>query len=313
MGRVGDNEPQNNTASQAQETISDSFPENAPPPPISQAPSNINKPQSNRPHGEGDQEEDDLYPIDDHHQDPIRPVSFPPQNINEYGIPNQPFPPANMHFMPPTAPSQHAFPPANMHFPQPTPPPPPQHAFSPASMYIFPQPTHPSSQHGVQVVYPVAAPLAQQPLYVSGVPPAQVLQDKPWNSGLFDCMNDPENALITFCCPCITFGQIAEILDYGSTSCATSGTLYSLIAFCFAIPCIISCSYRTKLRAKFGLVESPAPDWVVHCCCEWCALCQEYRQLKDMGYDPSIGWAGNEARMRRQLVMTPPMGQMMTM
>ncbi|XP_073038272.1 protein PLANT CADMIUM RESISTANCE 7-like [Primulina eburnea] len=126
-----------------------------------------------------------------------------------------------------------------------------------------------------------------------------VLNNKAWNSNLFDCMNDPQNALITACFPCITFGQIAEILDSGNTTCATSGVLYGCIAFCIAIPCIMSCTYRTKLRAKFGLMESPAQDWLVHYFCEWCALCQEYRELQHMGYDPAIGWPGNQAKMRQ--------------
>jgi len=30
-------------------------------------------------------------------------------------------------------------------------------------------------------------------------------------------------------------------------------------------------------------------DCLVHFCCETCALCQEYRELKNRGYDLSIG------------------------
>ncbi|KAL1554788.1 protein PLANT CADMIUM RESISTANCE 7-like [Salvia divinorum] len=137
-------------------------------------------------------------------------------------------------------------------------------------------------------------------------------ENQAWKSNLFDCMKDPQNAIITLCFPCVTFGQIAEILDNGSTSCATSGILYSCIACCLGAPCLISCGYRSKLRAKFGLVESPAPDWLIHCFCEYCSLCQEYRELNDRGFDPSIGHAGNEARQRRQQFgVTPPMQQRM--
>ncbi|KAL4351996.1 hypothetical protein GQ457_06G039030 [Hibiscus cannabinus] len=56
-------------------------------------------------------------------------------------------------------------------------------------------------------------------------------------------------------------------------------------AFCIGMPC----TYRTKLRSKFGLPEAPAPDWVTHFLCEWCALCQEYRELQHRGWDPSLG------------------------
>ncbi|CAH2041354.1 unnamed protein product [Thlaspi arvense] len=54
------------------------------------------------------------------------------------------------------------------------------------------------------------------------------------------------------------------------------------------LPFVLSCTYRTKLRSRFGLIESPAPDWVTHCLCEWRALCQEYRELQHRGIDPSF-------------------------
>lgn len=275
MGRVGNNEPQ------VQETIDDSFPESeqSATNPRSQVPSN-NKPQTNRPHKE---EEEDLYYVSsqDHHQDQTA-AQFPPQN-NEYELPN--------HY---ELPNQHVPPQANVHFAPQMPPSGPQHG--------VPHMGHPMMTPPVQPFNGIGHVAAQ---------------DKAWSSSLFDCMNDPQNALITACFPCITFGQIAEILDSGNTTCATSGMLYSCIACCIAMPCIMSCTYRTKLRAKFGLMESPAQDWVVHCFCEWCALCQEYRELQHMGYDPTIGWLGNEAKMRQQqnqkFGMTPPMGQRMMM
>ena len=67
--------------------------------------------------------------------------------------------------------------------------------------------------------------------------------------------------------------------------------IYGMVAFCIAMPCIVSCSYRSKLRAKYGLIEDPAPDWLTHWLFEWCALCQEYRELNNRGLDPSIGIA----------------------
>ncbi|PIN06523.1 hypothetical protein CDL12_20924 [Handroanthus impetiginosus] len=165
---------------------------------------------------------------------------------------------------------------------------------------------------------PVAGGIPVQP----GVTPSPLLMPnqllvaspQPWKTHLFGCMEDPQNAIITVCFPCVTFGQIAEVVDSGGTSCGTSGMLYSLIACCIAMPCLMSCGYRSKLRARFGLVESPAPDWLVHCFCECCALCQEYRELQTRGLDPSIGWMGNVAKQRQQMQqfgMTPPMQQRM--
>lgn len=74
-----------------------------------------------------------------------------------------------------------------------------------------------------------------------------------------------------------------------TVACTSSGLIYEVILLFTGIPCILSCTYRTKLRSQYGLIESPAPDWVIHCFCEWCALCQEYRELHLRGLDPSIG------------------------
>ncbi|KAF8057318.1 hypothetical protein N665_1259s0005 [Sinapis alba] len=141
-----------------------------------------------------------------------------------------------------------------------------------------------------------------------------VIQPSNWTSGLFDCMNDGENAIITCFFPFVTFGQIAEVTDEGATSCGTGGILYGLICCLFGIPCVYSCTFRAKIRSKFGLPDAPAPDWITHCFCEYCALCQEYRELKNRGLDPAIGWSGNVQRQRmgqQQEMMTPPMGQRM--
>ncbi|KAL8211437.1 hypothetical protein R6Q57_005874 [Mikania cordata] len=136
-----------------------------------------------------------------------------------------------------------------------------------------------------------------------------------WTTGLFECFEDPENAIMTFCFPCVTFGQIAEIVDNGQTSCATSGMIYALIVAFIGIPCIMSCAYRTKVRSRYNLIETPAPDWLIHFFCEYCALCQEYRELKNRGMDPSLGWQGNLVRqqqMANYATMIPPINQRMT-
>ncbi|ESQ48053.1 hypothetical protein EUTSA_v10022103mg [Eutrema salsugineum] len=115
-----------------------------------------------------------------------------------------------------------------------------------------------------------------------------------WSSGLCSCMEDGETACLTCFCPCITFGRIAEIVDEGETSCGKSGIFYGLICCVIGMPCLFSCTYRTKMRDFFGgLPESPASDCITHCFCECCALCQEYRQLKAHEVDPSLGWDVN--------------------
>ncbi|CAI9786795.1 unnamed protein product [Fraxinus pennsylvanica] len=264
-----------------------------PPPPNHQQRSTLNKPQ-------------DLYPDEDEPQQfpppHDRPHSFPPPHDDEddYATPVKPhaFPPTqdDDYTSPPVKPQ--AFPPPHTNFQQP---------FQPAQNFAAP-PVH----GGVPVGHPA---MQGSPFNRPPTPMAAPATLNGWSSELFDCMKDPQNALITAFFPCVTFGQIAEIIDSGHTSCGTSGMMYGVIAFCIAMPCIMSCTYRTKLRSKFGLIETPAPDWAVHCFCEWCALCQEYRELKDKGYDPAIGWLGNVAvqqqQKQQQFPMAAPMGQRM--
>ncbi|XP_044492718.1 protein PLANT CADMIUM RESISTANCE 11-like [Mangifera indica] len=121
----------------------------------------------------------------------------------------------------------------------------------------------------------------------------------PWSSGLCDCCDDVSSCCLTCWCPCVTSGRIAEIVDRGSTSCGVSGTLYSLILWLTGCSCLYSGFYRSKLRGQYFLEERPCADCCVHCCCEECALCQEYRELMHHGFDMSIGWHGNLAMQQR--------------
>ncbi|XP_054777013.1 cell number regulator 1-like isoform X2 [Prosopis cineraria] len=124
-----------------------------------------------------------------------------------------------------------------------------------------------------------------------------------WSSDLFHCVDDP--SLFTCFCPCLTFGRIAEIVDKGTPSCSSSGLSYGLLALT-GLACLYSCNYRSKMRAQYDLPEAPCMDCLVHFCCEACALCQEYRQLKNYGFDLSIGWEANMERSRRFAVTVAP-------
>nr|XP_043627125.1 cell number regulator 2-like [Erigeron canadensis] len=114
-----------------------------------------------------------------------------------------------------------------------------------------------------------------------------------WSTGLCDCFEDSSNCCLTCCCPCITFGRIAEVVDEGTTSCGTSGTIYSILCVFTGCQWILGCMYRSKLRQKHTLRDEPCNDCLLHCCCHYCALCQEYRELKHRGYDPANGYPRN--------------------
>ncbi|KAJ0726953.1 putative PLAC8 motif-containing protein [Helianthus annuus] len=67
------------------------------------------------------------------------------------------------------------------------------------------------------------------------------------------------------------------------------GTIYCLLYCVTGCECIYTYMYRSKLRQQYMLPEQPCNDCLVHCCCESCALCQEYRELKYRGFTPSLG------------------------
>ncbi|XP_022733405.1 protein PLANT CADMIUM RESISTANCE 6-like [Durio zibethinus] len=129
----------------------------------------------------------------------------------------------------------------------------------------------------------VATGMAVQSLPMPSTPIKVVNPTGTWTTDLFDCMEDPTNALITALFPSVTFGQIADVLDNGHTTCATSGIIYA-----FA-PCLVSGPYRKKLRQRFGLVEAPASDRIIHFMFEPCALRQEYRELNNRRINPALG------------------------
>ncbi|KAK1425726.1 hypothetical protein QVD17_21081 [Tagetes erecta] len=142
----------------------------------------------------------------------------------------------------------------------------------------------------------------------TGIPAQHITAPSEWSTGLCDCRKDCSSCCLTCWCPCITFGRIAEVVDKGTTSCGVHGAIYSILCLFTGCECIYSFMYRSKLRQQYALPENPCNDCLVHCCCEWCALCQEYRELKHRGFEPSLGWQGNLARQNQGVVM-PPVGQ----
>ncbi|XP_072995537.1 protein PLANT CADMIUM RESISTANCE 8 [Typha latifolia] len=146
------------------------------------------------------------------------------------------------------------------------------------------------------------------------VKPAKVESEhvgRSWTTGLFDCACIQTNTLMTACFPCLTFGQIAEIIDEGETSCTLGSFLYLLLAPTLCTCWVLGSNYRSKLREKYNLVQAPAEDCVVHLFCPCCALCQEFRELQNRGIDPSLGWMGHLAK-QQETRTAPPQSQSMS-
>ncbi|KAK9280760.1 hypothetical protein L1049_003648 [Liquidambar formosana] len=150
-----------------------------------------------------------------------------------------------------------------------------------------------------------------------GIVVNNLIVGRPWTTGLYDCHEHPVNAIMTAFFPCVTFGQISEILDEGQTTCPLRSLFYVLM---MPIACsqllFFGSRYRRKLRMKYDLVEAPYEDKISHIFCPFCSLCQEFRELKNMGLDPALGWNGILAReqareTKNQQVQVPPPNQAM--
>ncbi|KAL2518796.1 Protein PLANT CADMIUM RESISTANCE 2 [Abeliophyllum distichum] len=124
--------------------------------------------------------------------------------------------------------------------------------------------------------------LSGPPLRHRPLPPPQPHVGTPgrWSSDLCDCFSDVPN------------------------SCGVSGALYALMVLT-GCACIYSSFYRSRMRKEYLLPESPCADCPVHFFCETCALCQEYRQLKSLGVDMSIGWREHVEKQNLKVAMAP--------
>lgn len=155
-----------------------------------------------------------------------------------------------------------------------------------------PHPAYPPPVTGIPVGHP-GQYINENPQHPRHHQQRQHGQQARWSSGLCGCCSDVPSCCLTCWCPCITFGRIAEITDKGTTSCAVSGAIYGLLMCFTGCSCLYSCLYRSKIRTQYMLEESPCNDCLVHCCCESCALCQEYRELEHRGFDMASGWQGS--------------------
>lgn len=140
-----------------------------------------------------------------------------------------------------------------------------------------------------------------------------------WEGGVFDCFENREIALQTFCCPSITYGKNLDRAGFGS--CIAKGGIHFLLlatalvsyilflcayghqylyAAIAALICVAAYAsyYRIKIRRRFNIkgsdldgVVNAIDDSVNHFICGCCALCQEARTL-EMNNVQDGNWRG---------------------
>ena len=144
--------------------------------------------------------------------------------------------------------------------------------------------------------------------YVVGVPPQQG-EIPTWSTGLFECFDDLQTFIITAFAPCVTFGQIAEMVDRGQQSWYVYTGLHAIILYLTGCGCLLSAYYRIKMSQIYNVPNDPIINILVHLICEPCALCQEYRELQAHGFNMQlgVGWRNQSPEIQQTGgVMVPP-------
>ncbi|GMH23722.1 hypothetical protein Nepgr_025565 [Nepenthes gracilis] len=123
-----------------------------------------------------------------------------------------------------------------------------------------------------------------------------------WSSGICACCDDMQSCFIGLCCPCYLFAKNAEFLGSGTLigSCTTHFVLWALVntvccllteGLLLGLPgCFVACyacNYRRTLRSNYNLQEAPCGDFATHFCCHFCAVCQEYREIRYRSSEPN--------------------------
>jgi Cys-rich protein (TIGR01571 family) len=106
-----------------------------------------------------------------------------------------------------------------------------------------------------------------------------------WESHLFDSykfLSWYDICIGTFY-PCVIFGRNAETLGYDNDKSCTN---YCLLCICpLSCNCFIHAPVRAEIRRRYNIDESSLTEMCLTCCCNRCALLQEYVQLKQARSD----------------------------
>lgn len=123
-----------------------------------------------------------------------------------------------------------------------------------------------------------------------------------WSSGICACADDLQSCIIGAICPCFLFGKNADFLGSGTLagSCMTHCILWGLVnSLCLCTGGILAvmpgalvgcyaCGYRRALRTKYNLQDAPCGDFTTHLFCHLCAVCQEYREIRERSYGSKV-------------------------
>lgn len=159
--------------------------------------------------------------------------------------------------------------------------------------------------------------------------PVQKVFTSEWQDSWTDCSADSETCLLSCCCPCVQFGRnyaVARSLTYGALpervvednrgACCAAALFHMAAAyFCGCLGTgVVGCFVRQEVKKKYGITtgecSDSTDDFMLHCCCQPCALAQEWRELKFRADQPAaIAVPGGSIVATRVAgALSPPVG-----
>ncbi|KAL9656195.1 hypothetical protein ABK040_007812 [Willaertia magna] len=96
-----------------------------------------------------------------------------------------------------------------------------------------------------------------------------------WSSNLFDCLDDINSCLYSFCCPPCALASAKSHVDgsYWFFNCLISTV----------VPCISSPAFRNSIRTGYGISGTTTEDCGAGTCCLCCSTSQLLREAQDRG------------------------------
>ncbi|KAK4349300.1 hypothetical protein RND71_032055 [Anisodus tanguticus] len=116
------------------------------------------------------------------------------------------------------------------------------------------------------------------------------IYSQPWSTGFITCL-----------CPCVTFGQVDEMLSEGKMTWWEGALMFGLLETIFfgQASFIFAWYHRVQFRKKYNLMGNLLSEFAITLCCTRLVLCQNYRQLNKLGFDVALGWKANKKKQRR--------------
>ncbi|KAL6865486.1 hypothetical protein ACO1O0_001580 [Amphichorda felina] len=106
-----------------------------------------------------------------------------------------------------------------------------------------------------------------------------------WSNNFWAFISPIDTCLVTWCCPCVTFGKTHHRLHKDANLEGYSPINTSCLMFCastyFPLWCFPIAAQRADIRAKYNLEGSCVADLLCGWCCSCCSIVQMDKEVAD--------------------------------